>query len=197
MDARLEPMDARMEPMSAAASGRSTPAFSGFESPGLARMSRSSAAGSARTRRSSGYAAPASARVSGSSTGSRMRRRSATDAEDALRAATWTLGLQAAAASEDDAALAAASEALLQARFQAAVATQISYSDLVRALAARCTHPMGPEALFGSIICVASPSADVAASLAARSRRGFTSCSRRRGQAPPRSARFTRRSLLF
>ena len=62
----------------------------------------------------------------------RQRRKSATDAFGSYPTLEPVRQFTARISDEEDAALAQASTALLQARFQAAVATQLQYNDLVR-----------------------------------------------------------------
>lgn len=127
-----------MEPL-AERSGRSTPAeYRGVESPDGATLGRRSrySVGSAEAyagRRTSASAASVASRTSsGGMPSARQRRKSATDAVGSYAFVTERALRSARNSDEEDAELARASTALLQARFQAAVATQLQYNDLVR-----------------------------------------------------------------
>ena len=138
---------ARMEPL-AGRSGRSTPAeYRGVESPdgatlGGRRFSRYSVGSAETYGRHSASASVASRASSGGMPSARQRRRSATDAVGSYAFVTERAQHSARVSDEEDAELARASTALLQARFQAAVATQLQFNDLVR-----CFPPPHPTAL--------------------------------------------------
>ena len=129
-----------MEPL-AERSGRSTPAEPrSVESPDgttllggrrFSRMSVGSAEAYAARRTSASAASVASRASSGGMPSARQRRKSATDAVGSYPIERVT-HFAARSSDEEDAALARASTALLHARFQAAVATQLNYNDLVR-----------------------------------------------------------------
>jgi hypothetical protein len=145
-----------MEPL-AERSGRSTPAEPrSLESPDgttlggrrFSRFSAGSAEAYAARRTSASAASVASRTSSGGMPSARQRRKSATDAFGSH--AMERVHFAARASDEEDAALARASTALLHARFQAAVATQLNYNDLVRSP----RTPLAPNALVPVPACI-------------------------------------------